>query len=235
VELDDGQYGIIVFSRMNSKRLPGKALMSIAGMPLLERVIRRAKLTGYKVVLATSDSKEDDALENLAQLLNVNCFRGSEHNVLSRAIEAAKHNNFEVFARLCGDRPLFSIKELKYAMQQCLAFSDKERPDLITNHIPKKPVRGLTTEIVKTSCLESIAKKTVSPNYTEHITMGIYENTKQFTICGLKPIYKKWTKHTGFAVDQKDDLVVISKILSENPELDFELELNDHPELHHLS
>jgi len=224
VELDDGQYGIIVFSRMNSKRLPGKALMSIAGMPLLERVIRRAKLTGYKVVLATSDSKEDDALENLAQLLNVNCFRGSEHNVLSRAIEAAKHNNFEVFARLCGDRPLFSIKELKYAMQQCLAFSDKERPDLITNQIPQKPLRGLTTEIIKTSCLETILNNSPSMSSKEHITKGIYDNSDKFHVIGLKPAVTSQNNTTGFAVDTEEDYIFISEFLNTHPELDHELE-----------
>ncbi len=214
---------------MNSKRLPGKALMKVGGMPLLERVIRRAKLTGYKVVLATSDSKEDDALENLANSLNINCFRGSEHNVLSRAIEAAKHNNFEVFARLCGDRPLFSIKELKYAMQFWLGLSQSKKPELITNQIPEKPLRGLTTEIIKTSCLESILRGNPTSSYKEHITTGIYDNAYAYRILGLKPMYSKWNHKQGFAVDTQEDYVFISDFLNRHPELDYELEQNVTP------
>ena len=141
MELDTTHSGIIVFSRMKSKRLPGKALMKIGGVPLVERVIRRAQLTGFKLVLATSNTKADNALEDLADSLNVNCYRGSEENVLERAYKAAIKNDLKVFARLCGDRPLFSLRELKFALEAWLDFPDNKKPDLITNQIPEKPFR----------------------------------------------------------------------------------------------
>lgn len=35
--------GAIIFSRMSSKRLPGKAMIDISGKTLLQRVIERTK------------------------------------------------------------------------------------------------------------------------------------------------------------------------------------------------
>ena len=52
--------GIIIFSRMSSKRLYGKALLDIYGIPLIGRIIERAKMIkNCKIVVATSDSKDD--------------------------------------------------------------------------------------------------------------------------------------------------------------------------------
>jgi len=48
--------GTMVFSRHDSSRLPGKALRPIGGMPLLERVIRRAQLLPWPVYLATTEA-----------------------------------------------------------------------------------------------------------------------------------------------------------------------------------
>lgn len=85
-------------------------MQDFGGKPLVEHVIRRAQKTGYKVVLATSDTKEDDVLEKHAMKIGINCFRGSEDNVLQRAVFAAEGHGFRAFARLCGDRPFFQWK-----------------------------------------------------------------------------------------------------------------------------
>lgn len=219
MELDDSQVGIIVFSRMNSSRLPGKALMNVGGMPLLERVIKRAKLTEYMVVLATSNQKEDDALEDLAYKLNANCYRGSEHNVLQRAVEAAENYNFKAFARLCGDRPLFSVVEMKTAI-------DKWRltePDIVTNNYPSKCLRGMTTEIIKTKTLRKQLDSSFTTDQQEHLTTDFYKNPNQYQIISISNLYKIWSLHMGFAVDTLEDYKIISKFINQYPKLDAEL------------
>ena len=63
----------IIFSRMASSRLPGKALRHIAGEPLIKRVINRVSKVKKvsTVVVATSDSKNDDRLVEYIQSLNI--------------------------------------------------------------------------------------------------------------------------------------------------------------------
>lgn len=113
--------GTLVFSRSESSRLPGKALLQLGGMPLLERVIRRAQLNPWPVFLATTERVSDVRLAGLAAQLGVPSFRGSAERVLERAVLAAEVFGLDAFVRLCGDRPLFPLDDLRQAVQVMLA------------------------------------------------------------------------------------------------------------------
>lgn len=94
--------------RTASSRLPGKVLMDIAGKPMLQHVIERAKAIEAvdEVVVATTVSAGDDAIEALSVALGVPCFRGSEQDVLQRLADAATAHAADVLARITGDMPL---------------------------------------------------------------------------------------------------------------------------------
>ena len=97
---------IIIFSRMNSSRLPGKALMKLAGKTLLEHVITRAKLcqTQARIIVATSNETSDDLLAQLCKNLNVDYFRGPLNNLVLRTHQTMEHFKIDSMARVCGDR-----------------------------------------------------------------------------------------------------------------------------------
>ena len=59
--------GAIIFSRISSTRLPGKALIDINGMTLIERVIKRSKLikSVNHICISTSRNSEDDVIEDI--------------------------------------------------------------------------------------------------------------------------------------------------------------------------
>src|ERR1700719_2752326 len=98
----------IIQARCGSARLPGKVLMDIAGHPMFSRVVERTRQARMltKVVLATSTEQRDDPLARLAERLGVPCFRGSENDVLSRFVGAAKGFKADLVVRLCADCPL---------------------------------------------------------------------------------------------------------------------------------
>ena len=60
--------GAIIFSRMSSQRLPGKAI-NLSGLSLIERVIQQtSKVNNIQhICLATSIDKSDDCLESIAK------------------------------------------------------------------------------------------------------------------------------------------------------------------------
>jgi spore coat polysaccharide biosynthesis protein SpsF len=98
----------IVQARMGSKRLPGKALMPLAGKPLLWHVLHRLrKCQSLKaIVIATSTLAENDAIAKLAESESFPVYRGSEEDVLSRFAGAAAAFDAEVIVRVNADAPL---------------------------------------------------------------------------------------------------------------------------------
>ena len=93
---------------MGSTRLPGKSLAPLAGVPLIEHVVRRchaSQLLNY-VVVATTDQPEDDALAAHVQTLhNTYLYRGSSADVLSRFYFASLAYSADVIVRICADDP----------------------------------------------------------------------------------------------------------------------------------
>ena len=105
--LSSKSIGIIIQARMNSQRLPGKIMMDLAGAPMLQRIIERVKLPAPKttIVVATTNTADDEIVASLCTKLNVNCWRGDESNVLSRFVEISDHFGFEIMIRLTADNP----------------------------------------------------------------------------------------------------------------------------------
>jgi spore coat polysaccharide biosynthesis protein SpsF len=214
--------GTLVFSRFESSRLPGKALRHVGGMPLLERVIRRARLLPWPVFLATTDREADDTLVALAARLGVPAFRGSADRVLERAVLAAEAFRIDAFVRLCGDRPLFPLDDLRQAaaaMQEGWDAGSARVPDLVTTIGERRCPRGLTTEIVRTATLRRILNGVVSAEQQEHLTRYLYDHAGEFRIVRL-PTPAGPYACPGFAVDTESDFATLSRVFAVSPALD---------------
>ena len=79
----------IIQARMASERLPGKVLLKLGNITILEWVIRAVKKIKNidDIVVATSYLKEDRLIEKLCKSKGVNLFKGNEQDVLSRFYE----------------------------------------------------------------------------------------------------------------------------------------------------
>ena len=92
---------ITIEARMQSDRLPGKVLMdlgcNICSLELIISRLRASKMN-HKIIIATSKLKINNPIEKLAKKLKVECFRGSEENVLERLYLSTinkKENSFD--------------------------------------------------------------------------------------------------------------------------------------------
>ncbi len=203
--------GIVVFARHDSHRLPGKALRIIGGMPLLERVIRRALSLPWPVALATTDKPSDEPLVALAAGLGVRSFRGSEDRVLERAVLAAETFGLDAFARICGDRPLFPLEDLERAMATMR--DDPSAPDMVTNRIPHGVPPGLTTEVIRTRALRGVLDQGLASTDQEHLTSAFYMHPEAFRLVSIPPPAGSYTC-PGFAVDTEADLARLQRIFA---------------------
>ena len=64
------------------------------------------------MVVATTILKKDDVIAELCLSKGIECFRGSEDNVLERYYLCAQKYNFKNIVRLTGDNPFTDIEEL---------------------------------------------------------------------------------------------------------------------------
>lgn len=105
---EGARIGVVIQARMSSTRLPGKALVDLAGRPLLERLWRR--LTACRLpataVVATSITPADEAIVALARRLGAPLVRGPEQDVLARLLAACDRHELVAFVRVTGDNPL---------------------------------------------------------------------------------------------------------------------------------
>ena len=172
--------GLIIQARMGSTRLPGKSNLKISGLTVLNWVINTAKsIEGVNcVILATSENKNCNCLEELANKENIFCIRGSENNVLSRYINAIKKYNLDYVIRITGDDicqdPLFIENSLCDFFDQNCDYMRSSTDDLPL-------IDGLIFEIFRSRLLLDISKKEDLSNLDkEHVTLYIRNKKIKF-------------------------------------------------------
>lgn len=196
--------GVIIYSRLSSKRLPRKALLNLNGRPLLGHVIDRAKrIKGNpKIIVATSSAPEDRDIELFCQNQSVDCYRGSLNNVVARTIHACDHFGVNYFARICGDRPFF-CPEITY---RGLRQFRQTNVDIVTSQIDNSLPKGLTTEIIGVSVVKDIFSRTTNLFHMEHLTSYLYQNLSLFKVEKLK-LSNSFHSKTNFTIDTHQDFL----------------------------
>ena len=166
----------VIQSRMESSRLPGKAMMEICGKPIIEHVIERTKkIKGiHTIILATSTDEKNQPIINLAKKHKCDTFSGPENDVLERYYQITKLYNNSYILKVTGDSPLID-------------------PDLASNIITKVtndydyinmsgvPL-GVEVELIKNEALIKIHRESTGRYNKEHISNYIKTNPNKFKI-----------------------------------------------------
>ena len=105
--------GIIITCRLNSSRLPLKAIRKINNKEILIHIFDRLKNFNEKIILATTNNKEDDILCELANSKKIHIFRGSDNDVLLRLYNTAIKYKMDNFVHTTGDNIFIDIKSSK--------------------------------------------------------------------------------------------------------------------------
>lgn len=170
----------LIFARMDSTRLPGKALKLLAGQPVLGRVIRRLSQAGEidGIVVCTSDRAIDDPIAAFAEDKKASLFRGSAHDVLGRAAAAARSLNADAVVRISGDSPFMDPA----LVDQLVRAHRDVQPDLTTNVHPRSYPAGLSVEVIAMTALEKLDQATPEPADREHVTPYLYRHDDDFRI-----------------------------------------------------
>jgi spore coat polysaccharide biosynthesis protein SpsF len=178
---------VIVQARMGSCRLPGKMLLPLHGIPIVEWVFRRvqkAKLIN-NILFAVPKTSENDNLNAFLKKIGAMVYRGSEEDVIERFYFAAKNVNATHIVRVCADNPFIAGSEI----DQLIQFYLKSGCDYAYNHIPKNNCYpdGIGAEIVSFEILKSINNQAKAHYQREHIFNFIWDNPDKFEILTFDP------------------------------------------------
>jgi len=164
----------IIQAHMTSTRLPGKILMDLDGEPMLKRQLDRLKLcrTADRLIVATTVNSADDPIAALSARAGVGLFRGSESDVLSRYLGAAREARADVVVRVTSDCPLI-------CPEVCDRIVDSlGDADYASNILRRTYPRGLDTEAFTMAALEKAAAEATSAPAREHVTWYIHTEAR---------------------------------------------------------
>jgi glutamate-1-semialdehyde aminotransferase/spore coat polysaccharide biosynthesis protein SpsF (cytidylyltransferase family) len=161
----------IVQARMGSTRLPGKALMGIAGRPMLGRVVDRVRLASVaaginQIVVATTTNESDDPIAEFCAKENIACFRGDEADVLDRFYRAAKAHSADAILRITADCPLIDPE----VIEKIVARFQVGDCDYVSNTLRYTYPDGLDAEVFAFGALEQAWQEAKKPSDREHVT-----------------------------------------------------------------
>ncbi|MFC6707906.1 cytidylyltransferase domain-containing protein [Flexivirga alba] len=167
---------VVLQSRLSSSRLPGKALLTLAGRPLVVLAAQRAANTGLDVVVATSVEPEDDALAGALEAAGIAVFRGDLHNTLDRFVGAtADLADDDLVVRLTGDNvgpDGTYVEELIRRMRD--AGQDYVR-------VTTETIYGMGAEVFTARLLREANRSAQTAYDREHVTPWIRRHTDDFT------------------------------------------------------
>ena len=180
------KYVIIIPARFGSTRLPGKPLIILKGIPIIQRTYQRCiKVLPKNDVYVATDSKKikDFCLKNSMNYImtSKSCLTGTD-----RVAEASKKINSEFYINIQGDEPFFSVKDIKKLIN-------------ISKKFPKFVLNGFTE--IKNK------KQYFSPN----IPKVVFSKNNELLYMSRSPIpgnkkdkfIKAWRQVCGYIIPKK--------------------------------
>jgi spore coat polysaccharide biosynthesis protein SpsF len=207
--------------RAGSSRLPQKMLLPFFRNQsmfeiLLERFSKETK-NEIPLIVATTKSNQDDTIEEFCLKHNINCFRGAEHDVLLRFIEASRMYNFDYIIRVCADNPMFDIAGTldllnvdELSEMEYVGYKMENDLPTILSHL------GFWGEVVSLDALVKAHRSATSLIFREHVTGYIYQNPDKFRVKLIAAPYDLGHREDiRLTVDTKADFELVQDIYAE--------------------
>jgi len=154
--------------RLDSTRLPRKALADLGGLPLTRRCFDALDGVRADLRLLVTEPGSATELEPLARGAGWKVFVGSKDDVLDRFIQAARRHSVSTIVRATGDNPLVSA-----ALANALLDHHRKRGADYSG-FTGGPV-GTGVEILRTAALERVWSAGPTDYQREHVGPALYQ------------------------------------------------------------
>lgn len=196
---------------MGSKRLPEKILKKLDDKTVLEYVIEQTKNSKKieKIIVATTNLKEDDAVVNFCKERKIEYFRGSVDDVLDRYYQCAKENSFDPIVRITSDNPCVDPEVIDLAIETF----EKKDFDMVTTCNKRSYPYGISVEVFSFNVLKKSWQNSTLPSEREHVVLYMQNKKNNFRIFDL--INPEDLTYINCTVDNEADFHLVQTVVSE--------------------
>jgi len=200
-------YDIFLLVRLDSSRLPKKAMKEINKKPIIKYLINRLNRSKKvrNLVVCTTNKQSDDQLVNFLEEENIKYFRGSEHDILVRLRDATIFFKSDFVVVVDGD----DIYTDPYFVDMIIDEYEKTRADYIADDgFP----HGFVPVGITKNALEKICEVKISKN-TETGYREFFTQTNLFNCRYLKPKNNIMIpKKLRLTLDYEEDFMLAKEI-----------------------
>lgn len=201
---------VFLQTRLDSSRLPYKALHDLDGKPLASRCMEALTPVEADVHGLLCDQDSLLVLSPLAQAEAWEIMAGPRDDVLGRFLQAARQWKIDTICRATGDNPLVSRRLTV---------------DLLASHRQTGADYSLFTDIPVGSCVECVQVAALEAlwklgpdNYErEHVCPGIYRRPEHFRL--NRPQGPRWAGGPGlrYTIDTLEDYLAMVGLFRRRP------------------
>ena len=199
--------GLFIQVRLDSSRLPRKAVLDLGGRTVIEHVMAALKPVDADVFALLTDEFSSSVLEPLAEGCGYKVFSGDKEDVLKRYADAALFYGVDTVIRATGDNPLLSG-----LMTQRILEIHKEA-DADFSCFVGLPL-GTGVEVDKTSALLYAAENAVDPYEREHVNPYLYRREDKFKINKV-PAPGEYSLDARVTLDTEEDYRYLSSLFAD--------------------
>lgn len=199
---------VFVYARLDSSRLPRKALLPLGEERLVDIVMRRASSFGLgPAVLLTTYRNIDDELATYVEGKGYQVLRGDPFDLIKRTVCAIEQTSADFFFRVNGDSPL-----VDYHLGRKVANFAGEY-HFISNLITRTFPYGIAIEMISSEIFLKYSD-TYDSKDAEHVTKHIYRNLS--SIKTLSIVADRDDSKISLTIDTIEDYMRINKFFSDN-------------------
>ena len=202
-----GSAVVVLQARMASRRLPGKAMRSIAGRPLVTHCLERLLAADVgPVVLATTTDPTDDVLAGAAESVGSAVVRGAVDDVLSRFARVVERYRVPIVLRATADNPAVDWESARRVMT---SLEDETVDYAVEEGLP----HGTAVEAVRTEVLMRAHALARDPSDREHVTTFVKRTSRASQVLSLLSPIPVRRPELRFTVDTLGDLSYMRQVL----------------------
>lgn len=205
--------GAVIQARMGSSRMPGKIFYKVGEKSFLELMIDRVKKSTYlsRIIVATSQEKKDDVVEQFCREKGIDCFRGSELDVIDRYYQCAQVYRIDTVVRLTADCPLVD-PQIVDATIQLFRSGSYDYASVNTPPESRKFPDGCDVEVFSFAALKKAHETVTDCLFREHLTFQFWKD-KSYQMIQMKS-HEDYSLYR-ITVDYPEDAQVVGFIFEE--------------------
>ena len=203
----------VIQARMGSSRVPGKAMLDLAGRPLIWHMIdrmRRVRGVGPLVLATTADPRNEPMIA-LARSEGLDVFRYRDENDLAGRIAGAIRDLPGDFVlKTGGDCPLIDPAVLQRMVDTAHAEGDA---DFVSNRVKWSYPLGLSADVMSRKAIEWCDANLKKPEERELFAVYVRDHPDRFKVIGI--VNDIDLSHHGWSVDEPSDVVFMQQVFDE--------------------